>query len=66
MLSREKEKIWHSPMTKAITTTENSKTQSDNTITPQNIFHYTTTEDRLGTVNRSNDSHSTDVVTQFD
>ena len=33
-MKREKEEIWLSPLTKAITLTENSKKQSDKTKTP--------------------------------
>ena len=50
-------------MTKALTPTENSKKQSDNTKTPPKTSITTTIADRqLRTVSWSNDSHPTGVV----
>ena len=47
---REKEKILLSPMTKALTSTEKSQKQRDNTKNATKTFDYTTIVDRLRTV----------------
>ena len=60
--SREKEEIWLSPMTEALTPTEKSKKQRDNTKNATKNFDYTTIADRLRTVSWGNDSHSAGVV----
>ena len=57
-----KEEIWLSPMTKAPTPTEKSKTQHDNTKNATKYFDYTTIADRLRTVSWGNSSHPTGVV----
>ena len=44
---REKEEIWLSPMTEALTPTEKSKKQRDNTKNATKNFDYTTIADRL-------------------
>ena len=49
-------------MTKTLTTTENSKKQSDNTKTIPKDFDYTMIADRRRTVNWSNNSHQTCVI----
>ena len=54
---REKEEIWLSPMTEALTPTEKSKKQRDNTKNVTKNFYYTTIADRLRTVSWGNDSH---------
>ena len=54
MLQKKKKEIWLSPMTKAPTPTEKSKSTKN--------FDYTTIADRLWTVNWGNDSHPTGVV----
>ena len=59
---REKEEIWLSPMTEALTPTEKSKKQRDNTKNATKNFDYTTIADRLRTVSRGNDSHPAGVV----
>ena len=51
-------------MTKALTQTENSKKQSDNTKTPPKTFDYKTIVDRLRIVSWSNYSHPTGVIKQ--
>ena len=58
-----KEEILLSPMTKALTPTEKSKKQRDNTKTPPKTSEYTTIADQLRTVSWGNDSHPTGVVT---
>ena len=60
-----KEDIWLSPMTKALTPTEKSKKELDNTKTPPKNFDYTTIADPLRTVSWGNDSHPTGVVKQM-
>ena len=59
---REKEEIWLSPMTEALTPTEKSKKQRDNTKNATKNFDYTTIADRLRTVSWGNDSHPAGVV----
>ena len=61
-ITREKEEIWLSPMTEALTPTEKSKKQRDNTKNATKNFDYTTIADRLRTVNWGNDSHPAGVV----
>ena len=61
-MSREKEEIWLSPMTEALTPTEKSKKQRDNTKNATKNFDYTTIADRLRTVSWGNDSHPAGVV----
>ena len=61
-LLREKEEIWLSPMTEALTPTEKSKKQRDNTKNATKNFDYTTIADRLRTVSWGNDSHPAGVV----
>ena len=61
-LEDKKEEIWLSPMTKAPTTTDKSKTQRDNTKHATKNFDYITIGDRLRTVSWGNDSHLTAVV----
>ena len=58
----EKEEIWLSPMTEALTPTEKSKKQRDNTKNATKNFDYTTIADRLRTVSWGNDSHPAGVV----
>ena len=60
--TREKEEIWLSPMTEALTPTEKSKKQRDNTKNATKNFDYTTIADRLRTVSWGNDSHPAGVV----
>ena len=60
--SREKEEIWLSPMTEALTPTEKSKKQRDNTKNATKNFDYTTIADRLRTVSWGNNSHPAGVV----
>ena len=57
-----KEEIWLSPMTEALTPTEQSKKQRDNTKNATKNFDYTTIADRLRTVSWGNDSHPAGVV----
>ena len=59
---REKEEIWLSPMSEALTPTEKSKKQRDNTKNATKNFDYTTIADRLRTVSWGNDSHPAGVV----
>ena len=59
---REKEEIWLSPMTEALTPTEKSKKQRDNTKNATKNFDYKTIADRLRTVSWGNDSHPAGVV----
>ena len=59
---REKEEIWLSPMTEALTQTEKSKKQRDNTKNATKNFDYTMIADRLRTVSWGNDSHPAGVV----
>ena len=59
---REKEEIWLSPMTEALTPTEKSKKQRDNTKNATKNFDCTTIADRLRTVSWGNDSHPAGVV----
>ena len=61
-VQREKEEIWLSPMTEALTPTEKSKKQRDNTKNATKNFDYTTIADRLKTVSWGNDSHLAGVV----
>ena len=58
----EKEEIWLSPMTEALTPTEKSKKQRDNTKNATKNFDYTTIADRLRTVSWGNDSHPAGVL----
>ena len=60
--SKEKEEIWLSPMTEALTLTEKSKKQRDNTKNATKNFDYTTIADRLRTVSWGSDSHPAGVV----
>ena len=60
--SIEKEEIWLSPMTEALTLTEKSKKQRDNTKNATKNFDYTTIADRLRTVSWGSDSHPAGVV----
>ena len=60
--TREKEEIWLSPMTEALTPTEKFKKQRDNTKNATKNFDYTTIADRLRTVSWGNDSHPAGVV----
>ena len=62
LIMGEKEEIWLSPMTKAPTTTEMSKGQSDNTNNATKKFDYIAVADQLRTVSWSNYSHPTGVV----
>ena len=55
-----KQEIWLSPMTKALTPTENF--QHNNAT---NNFNYTTIANRLGTVSWSNNIRPTGVVNRF-
>ena len=57
-----KENIGFSPMAKALTPTEMSKGQSDNTNNATKKFDYTAVADRLRTVSWSNYGHPTGVV----
>ena len=57
----EKKEIWFSPMTKALTSTENPKSNVTTQKRHQN-FDYTTIADWLRTVSWGNDSHPTGVV----
>ena len=59
---KRKEEIWLSPMTEALTPTEKSKKQCDNTKNATKNFDYTTIADRLRTVSWGNDSHPAGVV----
>ena len=59
---RKKEEIGLSPMTKALTPTEKSKKQRDNTKKCHQNIDYTPVADRLRTVNLSNDRYRTSVV----
>ena len=47
IIQRKKEEIWLSPMTEALTPTEKSKKQRDNTKNATKNFDYTTIADRL-------------------
>ena len=58
----EKEDIWLSPMTEALTPTEKSKKQRDNTKNATKTFDYLTIADRLRKVSWGNDSHPAGVV----
>ena len=60
-MQEKKEEIRLSPMTRAPTLTEKSKTQRENTKCHQNI-DYTTIAHRLRKVSWSKDSHPTGVV----
>ena len=60
-----KEEIWLSPMTRAPTSTEMSKGQSNNTNNATKKFIYTAIADRLRTVRWSSYSHPTGVVNRF-
>ena len=62
MVQGEKEEIWLSPMTEALTPTEKFKKQRDNTKNATKNFDYTTIADRLRTVSWGNDSHPAGVV----
>ena len=61
-IQRKKEEIWLSPMTEALTPTEKSKKQRDNTKNATKNFDYITIADRLRTVSWGNDSHPAGVV----
>ena len=61
-LEEKKEEIWVSPMTKALTSTEKSQKQRDNTKTPPKISIKFTIADRLRMISWGNDSHPTVVV----
>ena len=60
--TREKEEIWLSPVTKALTTTENSQKAKWQHKNATKNFDYTTIADWLRTVSWSNDGHPTGVV----
>ena len=60
-----KEEIWLSPMTKAPTSAEMTKGQSDNINNATKKFDFTMVADRLMTVNWSNYGHLTGVVNRI-
>ena len=62
VFQEKEEEIWLIHMTKALTTTEKSKNQRDNTKNATKNFEYSTIADGIRTVSWSNNSHPTDVV----